>query len=535
MPSPSRRANSRPVKVYSECWEYWGALIKDLHENYELPAGTIETLNGYLSIFHGEGSTFRFETEQFRMVLDVIRDVDMIIDIVTITLISKLDDDRSRTAWVISRPCNIHTRGFTDTGDASLENISGEDTQMDKPVWYRISEGGKHSDHCCVTECAGPFKEAKSKTFDTIRLGIINKNLEQEIVMLRGENDELYDEWQEAIGAKELLKDAEHRNNTLRDKNSEFQSQVDELEAQAADSDKRHAQLTAEMKALSEKYDKVHRRQKKGKEAMQKLQQETDAKEERIEELAMKLEEETDAKTSMHDLPAARSKEADNLRDTVRIIQRKRDTERRALQGRLNNVENNLRQKEAQLSNVKQRDAARIMELQKELREAERTNATHTKFMNRMTRDWDHVVGRTGPSMVPGHNTGLQTQGQQRKANKAQQASAGNPNMAAQPASTVFATPGAAQLPPASQPPTGPRSADHWHGPLHALPYYDYRSPGDSGSSRHTNGGGSHGMHPQIQQPQMHQPPIITTSSSQPAQQGKKRKRNDSGRGGQQQ
>ncbi|KAM0272593.1 hypothetical protein ACHAQH_008624 [Verticillium albo-atrum] len=247
MPSSRQRsitADSSFVKVSLECWDFWGALIEDLHKNHGFPAGTLETLNGYLSIFRGEGSTFRLETEQHKMFLDAIRQGDIIVAIIDITLISKLDNDKARTGWVIARPCNVHSSAST-SGSVKREASPDEDADHAKPA----------CGHCCVLECAGPFKEAKWKMYDTTRLGIVSKILEQEVIMLRNESKELMAVIQQAKSSDALLAESERENRKLREKNSKLKKRVEILKAEGRElSDEDHGKqaLLDQNRALRE-------------------------------------------------------------------------------------------------------------------------------------------------------------------------------------------------------------------------------------------------------------------------------------------
>lgn len=70
-----------PLSITTECWDTWGAVMENLADNFEFPARTFETINGYLTIFTGPGSTLRVNTEMWKFVLDVIRQGESIVDI----------------------------------------------------------------------------------------------------------------------------------------------------------------------------------------------------------------------------------------------------------------------------------------------------------------------------------------------------------------------------------------------------------------------------------------------------------------------
>jgi hypothetical protein len=92
-----------PMKVSEAAWTRWQPVIEKLWKDFEFPANTRDSLSGYFSLFRGEGSSFRLDTASWKMVLDVLRTGDDIIDIVAITLASKLAlESKVRGGWIVT-------------------------------------------------------------------------------------------------------------------------------------------------------------------------------------------------------------------------------------------------------------------------------------------------------------------------------------------------------------------------------------------------------------------------------------------------
>lgn len=108
------------------------------------------------------------------MVLDVVRSDNEILDIIAITLASKLaTDSKTRPGWIITAQCPTHKR----TDDKKHE--SGRDQGL---AWYKLEEGGRVNGHCCKQECIGPFKSKGWNIFDAVRQGIVIKTLGHQII-----------------------------------------------------------------------------------------------------------------------------------------------------------------------------------------------------------------------------------------------------------------------------------------------------------------------------------------------------------------
>ncbi len=168
-----------PITIHPSGWDEWKSTIKDLARKYSFPANSLGTLNSYLALFSGEGSTFRCESASWKFVIDTIRSNDMIIDIATITLISKAENTaKETTGWVIAPRCAVHL------GDETDVPITSSVKPAAKIMWYRITDGGRHTAYCCKFECDGPFKSGPWRVFDTARQGIVIKVLEQELITL---------------------------------------------------------------------------------------------------------------------------------------------------------------------------------------------------------------------------------------------------------------------------------------------------------------------------------------------------------------
>ncbi|KAL2760062.1 hypothetical protein ACRALDRAFT_205911 [Sodiomyces alcalophilus JCM 7366] len=188
-----------PLAITSECWDTWGAVMENLADNFEFPARTFETINGYLTIFTGPGSTLRVNTEMWKFVLDVIRQDDFIFDIVAITLISKAGkSSNTRAGWVITRPCRIHGASLEGNAGApaSIKNNEGSgngdgNAGVFRPRWIKVTNGGRNIINCCTTECDGPFKSGKWKVFDSARMQIVAEVLQQQNAALKEERDEV--------------------------------------------------------------------------------------------------------------------------------------------------------------------------------------------------------------------------------------------------------------------------------------------------------------------------------------------------------
>jgi hypothetical protein len=170
------------MKVSQKAWTRWQSVIQKLWKDFEFPANTRDSLSGYFSLFRGEGSCFRLDTESWKMALDVLRTGDEIIDIVAITLASNLaPESKVRGGWVITTRCPIHPHPKHPSQKSPAKNPS----EKSDLFWYKIEEGGKVSTHCCNQECAGPFRPSTWKIFDSVRQGIVIKTLEHEVLQLR--------------------------------------------------------------------------------------------------------------------------------------------------------------------------------------------------------------------------------------------------------------------------------------------------------------------------------------------------------------
>lgn len=173
-------------------------MLHKLADNFEFPVRTLETINGYLTIFSGPGTTLRMETESWKIVLDVMRQGALIYDIVAITLISKsAQSSDSCAGWVITRSCRLHSTNNDDddvnsntSGAAGIRDVTTDfndpgSCSILQPRWIKINEGGRNAINCCTMECDGPFKKNKWKIFDTTRMQVVSQVLGQEVVALR--------------------------------------------------------------------------------------------------------------------------------------------------------------------------------------------------------------------------------------------------------------------------------------------------------------------------------------------------------------
>ncbi|KAH6690352.1 hypothetical protein F5X68DRAFT_274320 [Plectosphaerella plurivora] len=225
-----------PMKLSEKAWSRWETTIQRLHHDFEFPAETHDALSGFFSLSRGEGSTFRLETDCWKMVIDVIRTGDDIIDIAAITLASKLDlETMIRGGWVITARCPYHPQPKASSQKSSA-NISSDDSDL---FWYRIEEGGRLSTHCCKQECVGPFKASPWKVFDAARQGIVIKTLEHKVIQLLSSDKSIILEETEDSALKEQLAKA------VQEK-EELQAKYDAMIARLSQADDQISEMRAD-------------------------------------------------------------------------------------------------------------------------------------------------------------------------------------------------------------------------------------------------------------------------------------------------
>ncbi|TDZ16716.1 hypothetical protein Cob_v010269 [Colletotrichum orbiculare MAFF 240422] len=164
------------IHVSPDCWTRWEAVIQHIAAEFGFPASTLDELNGCLRMYTGGGSTFRFNRERYKFVLDVLRRGYDIIDIVALTVTAKSIEDERHNGAVITRACRIHPNNDDD------EYVGAPELK-----WYVVTSGGGSFAHCCDKETFGPDRVLPSPrlSWETSRLKIIQKAYEQEVIQLR--------------------------------------------------------------------------------------------------------------------------------------------------------------------------------------------------------------------------------------------------------------------------------------------------------------------------------------------------------------
>ncbi|EQB52934.1 hypothetical protein CGLO_07404 [Colletotrichum gloeosporioides Cg-14] len=164
------------VKLASDCWARWEAVIRHIAANYTFPASTEDGLNVFLHMNPGSASTFRASSGGYKFVIDVTRRGNRIMDIVAITITAKQKQDPRCNGYVITRACDIHP-------NESEEELPGAPELR----WIQVTSGGECYRHCCDKE-SNALDKAHAKprlSWETTRLRIIQKAYEQEVLALQ--------------------------------------------------------------------------------------------------------------------------------------------------------------------------------------------------------------------------------------------------------------------------------------------------------------------------------------------------------------
>ncbi|KAF0330717.1 hypothetical protein RB213_009346 [Colletotrichum asianum] len=167
------------VKLTSDCWSRWEAVIRHIAANYTFPASTEDGLNVFLHMNPGSASTFRASSGGYKFVIDVTRRGNRIMDIVAITITAKQKQDPRCNGYVITRACDIHP-------NESEEELPGAPELR----WIQVTSGGECYRHCCDKE-SNALDRAHAKprlSWETTRLRIIQKAYEQEVLALQRKN-----------------------------------------------------------------------------------------------------------------------------------------------------------------------------------------------------------------------------------------------------------------------------------------------------------------------------------------------------------
>lgn len=167
------------VKLASDCWARWEAVIRHIAANYTFPASTEDGLNVFLHMNPGSASTFRASSGGYKFVIDVTRRGNRIMDIVAITITAKQKQDPRCNGYVITRACDVHPT-------ESEEELPGAPELR----WIQVTSGGECYRHCCDKE-SNALDRAHAKprlSWETARLRIIQKAYEQEVLALQRKN-----------------------------------------------------------------------------------------------------------------------------------------------------------------------------------------------------------------------------------------------------------------------------------------------------------------------------------------------------------
>ncbi|KAJ5003680.1 hypothetical protein K4K48_011439 [Colletotrichum sp. SAR 10_66] len=198
------------VKIASDCWSRWEAVIRHIAANYTFPASTEDGLNVFLHMNPGSASTFRASSGGYKFVIDVTRRGNRIMDIVAITITAKQKQDPRCNGYVITRACDIHP-------NESEDELPGAPELR----WIQVTSGGECYRHCCDKE-SNALDRAHAKprlSWETTRLRIIQKAYEQEVLALQRKNKKKTKKGatQEAgIDAEVLRQDSEKEIEALR-------------------------------------------------------------------------------------------------------------------------------------------------------------------------------------------------------------------------------------------------------------------------------------------------------------------------------
>ncbi|KAK1675494.1 hypothetical protein BDP55DRAFT_728795 [Colletotrichum godetiae] len=164
------------LKIEEKSNHLWRGVLNHLNAMYGFPANGSKKLCGLLGLYRGEGSTFRITGEQWRFVIDIMREDNEIVHIIAITVIARHNQDERRNGYVITLACNVHP-------------MSADQKFPGAPFlyWYPVTSGGEVYQHCCDKESTNPDKSASTSrgTWETTRLRIIQKAYEQDAVVMR--------------------------------------------------------------------------------------------------------------------------------------------------------------------------------------------------------------------------------------------------------------------------------------------------------------------------------------------------------------
>ncbi|UQC91284.1 uncharacterized protein CLUP02_16818 [Colletotrichum lupini] len=163
------------IHVTEECWKKWEPVVLELAAEYEFPARSLLELNSILALYSGDGTTFRTVQPHWRFVIDTNRSGFSIVDVVSICVIARQEAGGKRDGWVISRSCDLHKNA------AAAKVVANRDL-----AWYTVTSDGRSYQHCCPTECQGPYyAHQPTRNWDYTRLSIIQQSYAKDIVNLQ--------------------------------------------------------------------------------------------------------------------------------------------------------------------------------------------------------------------------------------------------------------------------------------------------------------------------------------------------------------
>ncbi|KAK7456695.1 hypothetical protein CaCOL14_010595 [Colletotrichum acutatum] len=163
------------IHVTEECWKKWEPVVLELAAEYEFPARSLLELNSILALYSGDGTTFRSVQPHWRFVIDTNRSGFTIVDFLSICVIARQEAGGKRDGWVISRSCDIHKNA------AAAKVVANRDL-----AWYTVTSDGRSYQHCCQTECQGPYyAHQPTRNWDYTRLSIIQQSYAKDVVNLQ--------------------------------------------------------------------------------------------------------------------------------------------------------------------------------------------------------------------------------------------------------------------------------------------------------------------------------------------------------------